>query len=416
MYFLALAEEAEPGLLGPRPGPWLERLAEERDNLRAALSWALDAEDRAEAGLRISVALVRFWGVFGVSEGRRWLEKALAKSRALRTPLRARALNETGFLILFGGGFEQAIAMLEESLALSRELKDGSSAAGAVRSLVYALAHAGDSVRVAQLREEAEALVRGPLDQRSRAGLLEALTLAALDAYDYEGALAYAGETAAAYRALGDVQGTVVALAALGMVSLTAGDPERAQAYLAENLELLRGMGHKMGIAYCLLGMAGVAGERARPDRAARLWGAAEALREAIGMHLTPFDRSHYRYEERLAAARALIEEDAWEMVWAEGRAMSPEEAIEYALAEEGAFRIPEQPTAEHAEVLTPREREVAEEVAKGLTNRQVATELGISERTVHAHVRRILRKLSLGSRAQIAAWVIEQRPYQEGL
>jgi predicted ATPase/DNA-binding SARP family transcriptional activator/DNA-binding CsgD family transcriptional regulator len=410
MYFLTLAEEAEPELLGPRPGPWLERLAEERDNLRAALSWALDAEDRAEAGLRISVALVRFWGVFGVSEGRRWLEKALAKSGALRTPLRARALNETGFLILFGGGFEQAIAMLEESLALSRELKDSSSAAGAVRSLVYALAHAGDSVRVAQLREEAEALIRGPLDQRSRAGLLEALTLAALDASDYEGALAYAAEAYAAYRALGDVQGTVVALAALGMVSLTAGDPEQAQAYLAENLELLRGMGHKMGIAYCLLGMAGVAGERARPDRAARLWGAAEALREAIGMHLTPFDRSHYRYDERLAAARALIEEDAWERVWAEGRAMSPEEAIEYALAEEGAFRILEQPTAGHAEVLTPREREVAEEVAKGLTNRQVATELGISERTVHAHVRRILRKLCLGSRAQIAAWVIEQR------
>ena len=410
MYFLTLAEEAEPGLLGPRPGPWLERLSEERDNLRAALSWALDAEDRAEAGLRISVALVRFWGVFGVSEGRRWLEKALARSRALRTPLRARALNETGFLILFGGGFEQAIAMLEESLALSRELKDSSSAAGAVRSLVYAFAHAGDSVRVAQLREEAEALVRGPLDQRSRAGLLEALTLAALDAYDYEGALDYAAEAYAAYRALGDVQGTVVALAALGMVSLTAGDPEQAQAYLAENLELLRGMGHKMGIAYCLLGMAGVAGERARPDRAARLWGAAEALREAIGMHLTPFDRSHYRYEERLAAARALIEEDAWARVWAEGRAMSPEEAIEYALAEEGAFRIPRQPTDGRAEVLTPREREVAEEVAKGLTNRQVATELGISERTVHAHVRRILRKLSLGSRAQIAAWVIEQR------
>lgn len=226
--------------------------------------------------------------------------------------------------------------------------------------------------------------------------------------------MAYAGEVAAAYQALGDVHGTSVALAALGMVSLSAGDPEQAQAYLTENLELLRGMGHKMGIAYCLLGLAGVAGERARPDRAARLWGAAEALRETIGMHLTPFDRTHYRYEERLAAARSLTEEDLWERAWAEGRAMSPEEAIEYALAEEGALHILEQPTAVHAEALTPREREVAEEVAKGLTNRQVATELGISERTVHAHVRRILRKLRLGSRTQITAWVIEQRPHQD--
>ena len=89
---------------------------------------------------------------------------------------------------------------------------------------------------------------------------------------------------------------------------------------------------------------------------------------------------------------------------------MSPEEAIEYALAEEGAFHLPEEPAAGLAETLTPREREVAEEVAKGLTNRQIATELGISERTVHAHVRRILRKLGLGSRAQITAWVIEER------
>ena len=90
---------------------------------------------------------------------------------------------------------------------------------------------------------------------------------------------------------------------------------------------------------------------------------------------------------------------------------MSPEEAIEYTLSEEETVLAPQSSPASNSEVLSPREREVAEHVAQGLTNRQIATELSISERTVHTHVRRILRKLGLGSRAQITAWVIENRP-----
>ncbi len=152
-----------------------------------------------------------------------------------------------------------------------------------------------------------------------------------------------------------------------------------------------------------------------RPDHAARLWGAAEALREAIGMNLSPFDQAHSRYEERLAAARSLMDEETWEAAWARGRAMSPEEAIEYALSEGEAVSVLEPPPDTGGpEVLAPREREVAALVARGLTNRQIATELVISERTVHTHVRRILRKLGLGSRAQITAWVIEQRSPQD--
>jgi len=174
-------------------------------------------------------------------------------------------------------------------------------------------------------------------------------------------------------------------------------------------------MEDKPGIAYCLLGLAGVAGEQVRPERAARMWGAAEALREATGMDLSPFDRTHLRYEERLANARSLMDEETWEAAWAEGRAMSPQEAIEYALSEGEAASSPEPPPdARRSEVLAPREREVAALVARGLTNRQIAKELSISERTVHTHVRRILGKLGLGSRAQITAWVIEQRSPQD--
>jgi predicted ATPase/DNA-binding SARP family transcriptional activator/DNA-binding CsgD family transcriptional regulator len=418
-YYLALAEEAGPELLGAQAVPALERLRAEHDNLRAALSWALDpaaeSEDRTEMGLRLATALERFWLVYGVGEGRGWLERGLAKSGA--SPyVRARALNQAGWIALFQGGQDRAIAMLEESLALFKELGDKPGMATSLTNLGFAVAHLGDSRRVAAMREEAEALRREPLDRRTLAHLLHFLTLAALDAGDLEQALCGQRESLTLHRELGDIRGIAISLTALGMTMLKAGEPERAKEFFAESLNLLRRMGEKMGIAYCLLGLAGVAGEQVRPDRAARLWGAAEALREAIGMDLSPFDRAHSRYEERLANARSLMDEESWGAAWAQGRAMSPEEAIEYALSEGEDASIPEPPPdARPSEALTPRERGVAALVARGLTNRQIATELSISERTVHTHVRRILRKLGLGSRAQITAWVIEDRFPRDG-
>jgi predicted ATPase/DNA-binding SARP family transcriptional activator/DNA-binding CsgD family transcriptional regulator len=411
-FFLDLAERAEPELMGPRPAPWLGRLAEEHDNIRAALSWALGpaaAEDRTEVGLRTAAALERFWLVHGPSEGRGWLERGLAKGGA-SPDVRARALGQAGWIALFQGSQDRAIAMLEESLVLFKELGDRAGMATSLTNLGFAVAHSGDSRRVAAMREEAEALRREPLEKHTLAHLLHFLAMAALDAGDLEQALALPAQSLRLHRELEDIRGTAMSLTALGMITLEADETERAEGFFVEGLKLLRRMGEKMGIAYCLLGLAGVAGEQARPERAARLWGAAEALRENIGMDLSPFDRTHSRYEERLASARSVMDEESWEAAWAEGRAMSPEAAIEHALSGEDPVVVPRSSPVFSPDVLTPREREVAEQVARGLTNRQLATALSISERTVHTHVGRILRKLGLGSRAQITAWVIETR------
>ena len=115
-------------------------------------------------------------------------------------------------------------------------------------------------------------------------------------------------------------------------------------------------------------------------------------------------------------AARSRLDEAAWEAAFAEGRAMKLEEAVEYALSEDDssmiASRTPEQTstTAPRPSALTRREREVAKLVARGLTNRRIAEELVLSERTVENHVRNILKKLNLSSRSEIAAWVEAQR------
>jgi serine/threonine-protein kinase PknK len=140
-------------------------------------------------------------------------------------------------------------------------------------------------------------------------------------------------------------------------------------------------------------------------------------MEEAYGAHLTPIILTLTDYEGHLSKGRSRLGEEGFAAAWAEGKAMSLGQAIEYALSEEEEREPPtlvpatEQPPAEERiERLTPREQEVALLVARGLTNRQIASELSVSRSTANNHVARILGKLGLRSRAQIAAWVTERR------
>ncbi|HEX5915991.1 MAG TPA: LuxR C-terminal-related transcriptional regulator, partial [Rubrobacter sp.] len=162
----------------------------------------------------------------------------------------------------------------------------------------------------------------------------------------------------------------------------------------------------------CLEIMAGGAAAQGLARRAARLWGAAEALRGAIGVPMQPEDRN--LLDPYLATARSSLGEVAWQTTLAEGRAMMPERAIEYSLSAEDNFLLtpaarPPGRSSATLGPLTPREEEVAILVSRGLTNRQIASELFISEHTVATHVTRILKRLALRSRSRLSAWVAER-------
>ena len=167
-------------------------------------------------------------------------------------------------------------------------------------------------------------------------------------------------------------------------------------------------LGDKMIASESLEGLACVAVTGGEAEQAARLFGAAEALREAVGyQHMPEEDALREPY---LAAASSQLDEATWEAALAEGRAMELEEAVEYALSEDDssmiATRTPEQTSATpRPSALTRREREVAKLVARGLTNRRMAKELVLSERTVENHVHNILKKLNLSSRLEVATW-----------
>ena len=403
-HYLALAEEA--GQEPMEQETWLGILEAEHDNFRSALSWTLGPEDtgeptaeRAEVGLRLAAALaqVQFWAAYGPSEGLRWLESGLSGATAAPSQVRAEALGHAGFLALWQGDYRRAIVLLGEAMALHKELGDKAGIATSIFHLGNVALHIGDHKRAEVLRLEAEALLPGLSDPQARALVLYFLGTAALAEGDRDRAEALAEEALGLNREVGNLRGMAMCLTNLGVSALERGDPERARSIYEEELHVLLRLRDKMGTAYGLRGMAGVAALRGEAERAARLWGAVEALQEAIGMRLSPLDRAHPDYEGLLDAARPRLGEAAWEAALAEGRAMTPEEAIEYALAAEEA-------ASEDAPfVLSEREGEVLALVAEGLTNPQVAGRLYLSPRTVGQHLRSIYRKLGVPSRAAAA-------------
>jgi non-specific serine/threonine protein kinase len=178
-------------------------------------------------------------------------------------------------------------------------------------------------------------------------------------------------------------------------------------------------VGNETNVGYCLEGLAVVAGAEGRVVRAARLWGAAEALLEAIEVTAYIYASDRSLYQSQVIAARARLTEEAFAAAWTEGREMTAEQAIKYALSEENpipsstaSLSAQKSPADEHPAILTHREKEIANLVGRGLTNRQIAEDLTLSERTVDTHVGRILKKLSLRSREQVAVWIAERPPH----
>jgi non-specific serine/threonine protein kinase len=407
-HYLVLAEAAEPELRGQHQALWLERLSREHDNLRGALGWALDRGD-AELALRLSGPLWRFWEIRHPSEGQRWLERALADSAGVAAAVRAKALNAAGNLAMRRFDDEQAAALHTACLALRRELGDQRGVAASLSNLGVVLWHQGKPAAARTLYEESLAAWRELGDAWSVAVLLNNLANALVDLGDTGAAGAMYDESLGLFRELGDRAYVAGVLNNLGKWAREQGDYARAAALSRESLVLRWELGDRPGVAVSLDNLAVVAQRRGQGQRAARLWGAAEVLREVLGFPLPPEDRAVH--QRAVAAARAQLGEEACATAWAEGRALPLEQAIADALAPEAppAARTGGAAAARPAGPLTRREHEVAVLLAQGLTNRQIAQELVISESTAGIHVEHILAKLGFHSRAQVAAWVAEQ-------
>jgi predicted ATPase/DNA-binding CsgD family transcriptional regulator len=497
-YFLALAEEAEPEFDGPQQAVWLERLEREHDNLRAVMRWSLEQGEAGwgkEMALRLGGALWQFWQVRGhYSEGRIFLERALAGGEAVIASVRAKAIKAAAGLAFFQGNTDRAEALWRESLALYRELGDTANIASSLYWLAEVTSFRGNLAAARSLIGEALALCRESGDKGNIAWALNHLAVLDVIQGEYARAHALYEESLALHRELGNMRGIANSLFRLAeMLFITQGDQASIRSLLEEGLALFGAVGDKDGTAQslclsgrlalsqgdlatarslaeecvalsrekedwwaiawslCLLaqveacqgdhaaaralyeeslaiakkwnyklhiasyleGLASVVVVQGEPAWAAQLWGAAKAVRDAMGAPLPPVERADY--ECSAATARSRLGEEAFSSAWTEGRTMTLEQVLAAQRPVTMPPPIPAEPSTAppvpkaptYPDELTAREVEVLRFVAQGLTDAQVAEKLVISPRTVNTHLTSIYAKIQVSSRSAATAYAL---------
>jgi predicted ATPase len=333
-YYLALAQAAEREWDRPDEWAWLRRLVAVRDNLRAALRWALDTGDAAMA-LRFNSALFSFLTTCStLAEARGWIEAALALPIPSDQPelasVEAKVLNVAGYVAASTAEYERAFAYFARGLARYRALGDARGIAWSIRgcALVHVLRE--EFAQAERLLEENLRSCRTNGDAWGLAWSLYALAFLLLAQGDLARALHALEEALVPLRAHGMTFGILRTLLALGQALLEQGDLPGAAARFREGLALSQQAPLLTTITIGLDGLAMIAAATEHPARAARLWGAAEALREA-----TDERRWHvfqHAYDRALAAARAQLADPDWTAAWAAGRTLTAAQAVAEAL------------------------------------------------------------------------------------
>jgi predicted ATPase/class 3 adenylate cyclase len=333
-FFAAFAEEAEPHLTTAEQVTWLDRCEREHDNVRAALRRAIDGGD-AETALRIVAALWRLWQQRGhLREGLRWAEEALALSSDRPTPARARAHSAAGGLAYWLSDLDTTGRHYEMGAALARELGDRRLVMEATYNLAFMpLLSEDDPEGSRPLFEEALAIARELDDPDWIVPVMGDLAFVDVTTGNYAEAIGLLEEVIEMARKMGLRFRLADDLTSLGHAHTLAGDYDSARQALREGIELLIEDQNLPLMVTSLFFFAVLEQREGRHERAARLWAAADALREATGG--APADVM--KLFDPIAAAREAIGDQAVDRAVAEGRAMDLDKAVAYAMEEPSA-------------------------------------------------------------------------------
>jgi predicted ATPase/DNA-binding CsgD family transcriptional regulator len=409
LHFLKQAEDLVPQLFGADELAAYSAFDRDHANLHAALRHLIDVDD-AEHAARLAIALSRYWHTHGtLIEAERWLEPLLARSDALEPHSRMRLLTIAGNVAADRAKTVRARGLFEEALDLARAAGDRDREMGCILNLAYISFEAADDARVRALLEELDVLLEARDDDQARRQMLAILGWTAY----YSGDLARAGDLYAKHnelvRRMGSRRYLAHGLQWMAELAELEGDRRRASTLTRDALVMFRELGGR----YCQTEAVGDAARllaiRGDATTAATLFAASERARESVGLVLK--GRAQRRHEESVALAKSGLARNAFADACERGKTMELERALELALSALGVVRPDGGATPPGRDVaLTKREMEVAELIARGLTNTQIAQQLVIGERTVDTHVENVLQKLDFASRSQVAAWVTERR------
>ncbi|RAS70111.1 non-specific serine/threonine protein kinase [Lentzea atacamensis] len=408
-WFLRLAEEAAAGWFGPDERAWMDRLRSEHDNARAALEFCLSDPGSLEAGLRIGGALWCYWVPGGLLvEGQQWLDRLVA---AATEPSRALGvvLWVSGWAASHAGDLVAAEARAEQCRQLAAQLGDA-------RLEAYGLQVAGLGALLKGNLEQSHELCARSWERHVALGeltspalkVLTKLSLVASMTGDVDRAVAYAEECVDLSRRHDARWVCSWGLVLLGLALWRRGDAEQAIGPLRESIRVKLELNDLFGLGMGGEYLAWALTTTGRHREAARLFGVLEQLWPTVGTPLMGLAQLVEFHEQSVATARAALGGTAYAEA-AGHTASHPLQALENLLCGDTAPR-PSRQDEKSWEPLTRREQEVAALVAKGLSNKEIAARLVISQRTAEGHVERVLVKLGMTSRTRLAAWVHGRR------
>jgi predicted ATPase/DNA-binding XRE family transcriptional regulator len=373
-FFLEFAVDAVPHLYSAETLLWCDRMEADHDNLRLALEWTQQSDDRAESGLQLVNALLEFWLIRGyLVEGRERASSALNHGRFFeRTALYAKLLCNLGWLGNFQGDFPGGRTFANKSLAIFRELGDKLGISYALQVLGAIAVDSKDYVLAESLLEEAFENRRG-LKDVSNASLLITMGWAAFGLGDYALVRDRFNQVLTFSLATGKRGLTSEALGGLAEVDLREGRYESASELIEESLRIERENGDKWhigvvlgvwawvavlqrdwelafsrlkesvavrkeindrgGLVWCLEKLGQVVFGREKYEKAAIIFSAAASIRTALGSAMDPFDQSEY--ERSIAALRDQLGEERFNEAWDQGHKLTLEKAIDFALEED---------------------------------------------------------------------------------
>ena len=403
-WYAHLAAWGDAHWVSPGQADLLRRFRQEQANLRAALELAV-TEGPPEIALRLAADLQLHWFVRGsLSEGRHWLDRALAMPGPDHGA-RVKALWVTAWICVVQGDPDRASRLLDEAQHLAH-LSSRTDAAYLllVRGIIHLFT--GDPAVALPLFEQALPQFRqsetrsGELWALAVLGIAQGMTGRPRDGY---ADLTRCHDLAAMH---GDVWWRTFALWALSLLQWCEGDLPEATTTAKRGLRVgQRVEGEQFAVALSIEVLAWAAGAEDLDERAALLFGAAQRMWSAMRTSLAVFQRLNEFHDESVSRVRSRFGSVAFEAALRRGGELSPDEVFDLALERRPERSVPSAPAAGP---LTRRERQVAELMAQGLSNREIATQLLVAQRTAEGHVQNVLGKLGVTSRMQVADWMAE--------